>query len=102
MDKTAEPTLPARRWDWLPQQMPGVAKLMADKRKAIGSAWVNECWRHGVVEGQPGWFFACEGALMVGTLWPDAEVLALAHAELHRKAPMVILRPQPEAADAPA
>lgn len=102
MDKTADPTLPARRWDWLPQQMPGVARLMAAKRKTLGSAWVNECWKRGVLEGKPGWFFAVDGALMVGTLWPDAQVIALAHAELPLNAPMVILRPQPEAANAPA
>lgn len=62
-------------WSWLPAQMPGVAKLMADKRASYGNAHVNECWKRGVVMGEPGWFFAREGALAVGTPW-DTPVLA--------------------------
>lgn len=58
-------------WSWLPKEMPGVAKVMADKRAQYGNAHVNECWRRGVVLREPGWFFAREGALMVGTPWPD-------------------------------
>lgn len=60
------------RWDWLPQHMPGIARLIKDKRRELGSAHVDECWKRGVVQGEPGWFFASEGALHVGTMWPDA------------------------------
>lgn len=59
------------RWGWLPVAMPGVARLMAEKRRLLGDAHVNECWRRGVLEQQPGWFFARERALAVGTPWPD-------------------------------
>lgn len=61
-------------WSWLPQRMPRVAALIADRRKAHGDAWVNECWRRGVVELQPGWFFAREGALTVGVPFEQPEV----------------------------
>jgi hypothetical protein len=64
----------ARTWEWLPQQMPGVAALVREKRKEFGNAHVNECWRRGVVAGEPGWFFAREGTLAVGTPWDDAEL----------------------------
>lgn len=57
-------------WSWLPARMPGVTRLMKDKRRAVGDAHVNECWKRGVVLCEPGWFFAREGALAVGTPWP--------------------------------
>lgn len=57
-------------FDWLPAQMPRVAALMKARRAQDGDAHVNECWRRGVVAGEPGWFFAVEGALAVGV--PDA------------------------------
>lgn len=59
-------------WKWLPAQMPTVARLLAEKREQLGPEWVNTCWRRGVVDGEPGWFFAAEGALAVGTPWADA------------------------------
>lgn len=67
MDKKAE----SGRWGWLPAAMPGVQKLLAEKRKTLGAAHVAECWKRGVVQREPGWFFAREGALAVGTPWPD-------------------------------
>lgn len=63
-------------WAWLPARMPGVARLLADKRAALGAEWVNTCWRRGVIERQPGWFYAAEGALGVGTPWADDPVIA--------------------------
>jgi len=73
MDKT-----PVQSWSWLPQQMPGVAKLIAEKRRKLGDAHINECWKRGVVQGLPGCFFAREGSLSVGTPWTDAEFMAFA------------------------
>jgi hypothetical protein len=72
MDKKTE----TKSWGWLPQQMPGLAKLMAEKRVQLGADHVKLCWRRGVVEQQPGWFFASEGALSVGTPWADDPVIA--------------------------
>lgn len=59
----------SNRWSWLPAQMPGVARLLREKRSLYGDAHVNECWKRGVIDREPGWFFAMEGALAVGT--PD-------------------------------
>ncbi len=53
-------------WGWLPKHMPGVAVVIAEKRALHGAAWVNECWHKGVVEAQPGWFFAAQGSMAVG------------------------------------
>ena len=66
MDKRKEQT-----FDWLKAQMPGVAAQVADKRVKLGDAWVNECWRRGVREGEQGWFYAREGAIAVGMAWGD-------------------------------
>lgn len=63
-----------KKWSWLPEHMPAVAKLIQDRRKAYGAEHVNACWHHGVVKGEPGWFFAREGALMVGTPWDDEAI----------------------------
>lgn len=54
-------------WSWMPQHMPSVAVLLAAEREKHGMAWVNQCWRRGVLQRVPGAFFAAEGALMVGT-----------------------------------
>jgi hypothetical protein len=73
MDKELNPK---KRWDWLPVQMPRVAALMKEKRRELGDAHVNECWKRGVVGMEPGWFFAREGALAVGAPWADDSVMA--------------------------
>lgn len=57
-----------RRWNWLPVAMPGVARLMREKRAKYGEAHVDECWKRSMA-GEPGWLFAREGALAVGTPW---------------------------------
>jgi hypothetical protein len=54
-------------WSWLPAHMPGVVQLLDVKRAQLGRAHVNECWRRGVVLCLPGYFFAVEGPLAVGT-----------------------------------
>lgn len=60
------------RWNWLPAMMPGVQKLLAEKRATMGAPHVSECWRRGVVLGEPGWFYAREGAIAIGTPWGEA------------------------------
>lgn len=66
----------SKDWSWLPAHMPGVAKLVAEHKRSDGVAHVNRCWQRGVVEAQPGWFFAREGALAVGTPWPEVADIA--------------------------
>jgi hypothetical protein len=64
-------------WGWLPAAMPGVRRLMADKRRELGDLHVNRCWKHGVLERQPGWFLAVEGPVQVGTPPDDTEMRRL-------------------------
>lgn len=54
------------RWAWMPEHMPGVMAKVAEMRKTYGAEWLATCWKNGVVLAQPGWFWACEGALAVG------------------------------------
>lgn len=62
------------RFDWLPTAMPGVARLVAERRRELGNAHVAECWRRGMA-GEPGWFFAREGAIAIGTPWGGDPVM---------------------------
>lgn len=80
------------RWDWLPAHMPGVAKLVTERRARDGNAHVNECWRRGVVAREPGWFFAREGSLAVGTPWPEPEMANFAAAMVTSTQALVMMR----------
>jgi hypothetical protein len=81
-----------RRWDWLPTAMPGVSRLIGEKRRVLGDAHVNECWRRGMA-GEPGWFFAREGAIAIGTPWADDPELAnFAAASVTATQALVVLR----------
>lgn len=73
--------------------MPGVAKLIKEKRAEHGAWWVNECWQRGVLQLEPGWFYAAEGALSVGVLWDDPAIIAFAAARITRTQALVVLRP---------
>lgn len=87
-----------RDWSWLPQHMPGVAKLIATKKAELGAEWVNTCWRRGVVEQQPGWFFASEGGLSVGTPWADDPVVSTwLAARITPTQVLLVIRPKEEA-----
>lgn len=81
------------RWDWLPAAMPGVARQMAEHRRKMGEAHVRECWRRGVLQLEPGWFFAREGPLTVGTPWGDAEMANFAALSVSATQSLVIIRP---------
>ena len=81
------------KYAWLPSAMPGVARLMAEKRAKFGPAHVALCWKNGVVEGQPGWLFAREGTLAVGTPWEGDPVMAnFAGAYVTRTQALLIIR----------
>lgn len=58
-------------WSWVKLFMPGVTRLMGEKRAEFGPEWIGQCWRAGVIEQKPGWFFAAEGALTIGMPWDD-------------------------------
>lgn len=83
----------AGKFDWLPTAMPGVARLVAERRRVLGDAHVSECWRRGVLEREPGWFFAREGALAVGTPWEgDPVLINFASAQVSSTQALVVMR----------
>lgn len=56
------------------EAMPRVVELVAEERKRRGDAFVAECQRRGMA-GEPGFFYAWEGGVAVGTPWPEAMAL---------------------------
>jgi len=66
------------RWSWLLAMIPGVVALMADKRAELGQDWIKHCWQCGVIRGVPGYFWAAEGAISVGTPW-DTDMVQMHH-----------------------
>lgn len=83
-------------WSWLPKAIPAVSKLIAEKKSKHGAKWVGECWRRGVVQGEPGYFWAAEGVLCVGT--PANAALVNDWYQIHAKFPgasMLILPDAP-------
>lgn len=79
------------RWDWLPLAMPGVSRLMLEKRRLHGDAHVAECWRRSLA-GEPGWFFAREGALAIGTPWDDPALANFAAAQVSATQALLVIR----------
>ena len=86
MDKKVED------WSWLPKAMPGVKRLMAEKRAELGNEHVSTCWRRGVLGREPGWFFAREGALAVGApCATDPVLMAFAAANVTSSQALLVL-----------
>ena len=80
------------RFAWLPAAMPGVARLMAEKRRLLGNEHVAECWKRGVLNLEPGWFFAREGALAIGTPWDDPLLANFAALQVSSTQALVVIR----------
>ena len=53
------------------EAMPRVSDIVRRKRLELGDAFVTQCQQRGM-SGEPGWFYAREGALAIGRLWPEA------------------------------
>lgn len=60
----------AARFALIRTAMPKTTELVAQRRRELGDDHVTECIRRGMA-GQPGYFFAREGGLAVGTPWDD-------------------------------
>jgi hypothetical protein len=71
LDRKEDEAKAKRSFAWLPEHMPGVAALMASRRAEYGDAHITECWRRSVQQLEPGWLYAREGPLALGTPWPD-------------------------------
>jgi hypothetical protein len=78
--------------------MPGVARLVAEQRRLHGDAHVTQCI-HRSFEGKPGYFFAREGALAVGTPWDGDPELAIFSAKTYTATQALVLMRAPEGAD---
>lgn len=78
------------------QAMPRVAELVATQRAALGAEHVTLCQRRGMA-GEPGWFYAREGALAVGTPWGAAREIEREFDALGSYAgrSLLVLRPLP-------
>jgi hypothetical protein len=84
---------------WLKTSMPRVSRLIEEQRKARGAEFVSHCWRRSL-RGEPGWFYAREGALAIGTPWPEAldlEREALKACAPHVPAALVVWSPKGQA-----
>lgn len=57
--------------------MPTVVAMLKAERARGGGDLINECWKRGVVEQEPGWFFAQEAGVSVGV--PSTEFLQDPH-----------------------
>lgn len=58
--------VPKLDWSWMRRHMPRVVAMIEAARQRGDSALVNECWRRGVLNGEPGWFYARENGVSVG------------------------------------
>lgn len=89
------------RFDWMAAAMPGVVKLAAEKRAQWGDAHVTECIQRGLA-GEPGFFFAREGPIAVGTPFETDPVIIDAQWRTYSKTQaMLMLRNPPEAPHGP-
>jgi hypothetical protein len=64
------------KYYWMPDAMPKVAAEVAKRRALHGAPFVNDCIKRGM-SGEPGFFFAIEGPLFVGT--PDFRLKTINH-----------------------
>jgi len=72
-----------RDWVWMEAHMPEVVRQLREYREGGEGAHVNECWRRGVVCGEPGWFFAREGPITLGTPFDRLPGSLLGEVERH-------------------
>jgi hypothetical protein len=88
----------AARFALIREAMPGTARLIAVYRRQLGDAFVTECIKRGLA-GEPGWFFAREGTLALGTPFPtdDATLTNFAAAWVTTTQALVMLRNPSEA-----
>lgn len=94
MDKKEQGTQ-NNRWQWLAEAMPLLPARMKQLRAEHGADHVAECWRRGVVQRQPGWFFARQGAVAVGAPFVGDPVLSdFAAQHLQPDQCLVVIRPK--------
>ena len=82
-------------WSWMESFMPGVVSMIKERRAAGLGKHVNECWKRGVIKGEPNWFFAREGSVCIGTPFTDGDLNATLAAygawDQNRREPLLML-----------
>lgn len=63
----------AKRWDFMREHMPKVVSMLQERRAKGEGAHLDECWKRGVGRQEPGWFYAREGGVTVGTPFEGSE-----------------------------
>jgi hypothetical protein len=58
-------------WGFMTRLMPRVVAEIKEWRDGGCGDHLDECWRRGVTGREPGWFYAREGAVAVGTPFPE-------------------------------
>jgi len=86
------------RWAWLPGMMPGVAKLMKEKRAQFGAEHVALCWHRSVVLGEPGWLYAREGPISIGTPFENDPALGESALPMITRTQAILVMRNPEPA----
>lgn len=84
MDKTSNSST-KRDWAWLGAHMPRVVALLREYREVGEGDHLDECWLRGVMRGEPGWFWAVEGPIRLGTPFEAPPVVSTL-GELERRA----------------
>jgi hypothetical protein len=68
-----------------------VTRQIEDRRNQWGDGHVTACILRGLA-GEPGWFFAREGPVAVGTPWEDPRMVNFASASVTSTQSLVIMR----------
>lgn len=84
------------RFAWVAAAMPLLPARIKALRQEHGDAHINLCWKRGVLEGQPGWFFARQGAVALGAPFEGAAGAA-DWAGMHLQADQVLVLIRPPA-----
>lgn len=79
------------RFAWMRDAMPGVARQVAEKRRKWGDEHVTRCILRSF-GGEPGWFFAREGHIAVGTPWDEPELVNFAALTVTATQALVVMR----------
>ncbi|QOR55223.1 MAG: hypothetical protein SHS37scaffold296_40 [Burkholderiales phage 68_11] len=86
-------------WGFMTRLMPKVVAELKEWRQGGCGDHLDECWRNGVTNGLPGWFYAREGAVAVGTPFPvawEGVALEMSLSAWHAHGYVLMLAPLPE------
>jgi hypothetical protein len=61
-------------WAFMAERMPRTVARMKEARSKGQGAHLDACWRNGVIDLKPGWFWAYEAGVSIGV--PDEGLLA--------------------------